>query len=177
MKLIAGVFELEKPYFNLDMNAVDRELGAQRATGIELSVSGELVNQLNVNAGLLAGQVRIMGPDLPAEGVGPIAAGQPRLQLVITADYRIPRWPALSVDTTIGYFGATPESLDNAVYNPSVTLLNVGGRYRFTVADRPATLRVMYRDVAGSYFWNMGYSPGFFQFPGRTVIGYVTADF
>jgi iron complex outermembrane recepter protein len=33
LKVIAGVYELQKPYFNLDTNGVDRELGVQRAKG------------------------------------------------------------------------------------------------------------------------------------------------
>jgi iron complex outermembrane recepter protein len=37
LKLIAGVFEIQKPYFNFDRNNVDRQLGIQRARGVELS--------------------------------------------------------------------------------------------------------------------------------------------
>ncbi len=75
VKLIAGVFEITKPYFNFDSENVDRELGLQRAKGIELSLSGEILKNLNVVAGALVGQVRIQGPNLASEGVGPIAFG------------------------------------------------------------------------------------------------------
>jgi iron complex outermembrane receptor protein len=33
LKIIAGVFELQKPYFNVDTNNIDRELGVQQAEG------------------------------------------------------------------------------------------------------------------------------------------------
>jgi len=46
VKLIAGIFEIEKPYFNLDTSNVDRALRLQRATGLELSASGEVVQKL-----------------------------------------------------------------------------------------------------------------------------------
>jgi iron complex outermembrane recepter protein len=43
MKLIAGIFEIGKPYFNLDTSNVERALGLQRAPGMESSASGEVV--------------------------------------------------------------------------------------------------------------------------------------
>jgi iron complex outermembrane recepter protein len=61
VKLIAGIFEIEKPYFNLDTGNVDRELGRQRATGLELSVSGEAIRNLNLTAAMLLGEVRVEG--------------------------------------------------------------------------------------------------------------------
>jgi hypothetical protein len=55
VKLIAGVFEIEKPYFNLDSSDVDRALGLQRATGLELSASGEVIRNFNLAAAVLWG--------------------------------------------------------------------------------------------------------------------------
>ena len=177
LKLIAGVYEIQKPYFNLDTHAVDRELGVQRGKGVELSISGELVNHLNLTAGVLAGAVRIIGRDLAAEGVGPIAFGQPRLQYVINADCALPWWPAVSVDLAAIHFGSAPASVDNAFYSPAVTELNLGGRYKFTVLGKSSTLRVQIQNVPNSYWWTTVYTPGFFQWPGpRTVFAYLTAD-
>ena len=93
LKLIAGVFEIQKPYFNFDTNNVDRELGLQQARGVELSLSGELTKQLQISAGVLVGKVSIVGQNLQAEGVGPIAFGQPRLTFVVNADYRFAKLP------------------------------------------------------------------------------------
>jgi iron complex outermembrane receptor protein len=177
VKLIAGVFEIEKPYFDFDTNNVDRALGRQRATGLELSVSGEVLPNLNVAAGALVGDVRIIGPDLAAEGVGRIAFGQPRNQWTINADYKIPRWSALSADITIYHFGMAPASVDDVSQNPKLTALSLGGRYRFTMLGAPATIRVQAQNLTNSYYWNMGLSPGFVQFPPRSLFGYLTADF
>ena len=62
LNLIAGVFELNRPYFNFDMDNVDRQLGLQRASGLELSMAGQLATGLNINAGGLIGRVQIIGP-------------------------------------------------------------------------------------------------------------------
>jgi hypothetical protein len=90
LKIIAGVFELQEPYFNLDTNNIDRELGAQQARGIELSVAGEVTENLHVNVGVLDGRVGINGTNLAAEGVGSVAVGQPRIMYVATANYDLP---------------------------------------------------------------------------------------
>ena len=176
LKLIAGVFEIEKPYFNFDSDNVDRKLGLQQAEGVESSISGELVKNLNVTAGALLGSVRILGQNLKAEGVGPIAFGQPHAQGTISLDYKFESMPKLSADATVVYFGHTPASVDNVVQNPSQTLLFLGGRYRFELMGKQATLRVQLQNATNLYFWNTGFSPGFSQYQPRSLFSYLTVD-
>jgi iron complex outermembrane receptor protein len=176
LKLIAGVFEIEKPYFNFDTNDMDRQLGIQRARGVELSLSGEVVPNLNVAVGALLGEVEIIGSNLAAEGVGATAFGQPHTQGTINANYKFPWLPALSADITFQEFGAAPASVDDVTQNHTATVLAVGGRYRFKLWGAPTTLRVQVQNAADFYIWNYGYSPGFSQWPPRSYFGYLTAD-
>ena len=176
LKLIAGVFEISKPYFNLDTNNVDRELGLQQARGIEFSLSGELINHLNVTAGALLGQVTIIGSNLNAEGVGRNAFGQPRDQGIINADYSLPIFPAASVDLTLIHIGATPASVNDAILAPALNMLSVGSRYRFAIRGTPATLRLQAQNLNNADLWTTAYTPGFYMFPPRSVFGYLTVD-
>ena len=176
LKLIAGVFEIEKPYFNLDTAEVDRALGAQRARGLELSLSGQLINSLHVTAGALLGEVRIIGPQLSAEGVGPIAFGQSRILLTINGDYKLPRWPALSADLSVFHFTDTPASVDDVIQIRPITLVELGGRYRFNILCKRATLRLQVVNATNTHFWNVGNSPGFSQNPPRGVLAYLAVD-
>lgn len=176
-KVIAGVFALQKPYFNLDNNGADRELGEQQARGLELSIVGEPLSHLHLNIGILAERVGITGPDLAAEGVGPVAVGQPHLMYVASANYALPWWPDLSLDMSVTHFGSQPESVDNKIYTPATTEVNVGGRCKFTAFGTNNSLRVQIQNVANFVVWTNGYTPGFFQFPGpRTVFAYLTTD-
>jgi iron complex outermembrane recepter protein len=176
-KIIAGVYELHKPYFNFDTNNVDRELGAQKAKGAELSISGQKIAHFDVNVGILAAKVNIVGPDLIAEGVGPVAVGQPRLQYVANVNYTVPWWPAVSLDLAATHFGSQPSSVNNDIYTQAVTWLNLGARYKFTVLGKHNTLRVQVQNAPNSYWWTSAYTPGFFQWPGpRTVFAYLTTD-
>jgi iron complex outermembrane recepter protein len=176
-KIIAGVFELQKPYFNLDTNNIDRELGVQQAKGVELSIAGEPVKHLHVNIGVLRGKVSIQGPNLIAEKVGPIALGQPLLTYVANASYDLPWWPAVSLDASATHFGTAPASIDNGVYSPAVTLVMLGERYQFMAFGKKSSLRVQVQNLLATKEWSTQYTPGFFQFPPpRTLFAYVTTD-
>jgi iron complex outermembrane recepter protein len=177
LKFIAGVFELQKPYFNLDTNNIDRELGVQQARGIELSVAGEVTENFHVNVGALDGKVGITGPNLAAEGVGSVAVGQPRVMYVATANYSCPWWKAASLDVSAVHVGAAPESVDNRVYTLPFTNLNVGGRYKLTAFGENSTLRLQVQNVLATNLWQQLYTPGVFQWPGpRRVFAYITTD-
>lgn len=177
LKVIAGVYELQKPYFNLDTKSVDRELGVQRAKGAELSISGQGIDHFDINLGILVNKVSIIGPDLAAEGVGPVAVGQPRLWYTADITYTIPWWPAATLDLTATHFGKAPATVDNGLYAPAATELRLGGRYAFTVLGKNSSLRVQIQNLADSDWWTTGTTPGDYLFPGkRTVFAYVTTD-
>jgi iron complex outermembrane recepter protein len=178
VKLIAGIFEIDKPYFNFDTNNVDRALGLQRATGLELSASGEVTKTLNIAAAVLWGEVKVIGPNLRAEGVGPIALNQARFTTTVNASYTLPRLPAVSADVSILHFGPYPASVDDMAQAPPGTLVTLGARYRFTITDAPATLRVQVQNLTNIYFWNLSFSGATFsQYQPRAVFAYLTTDF
>jgi iron complex outermembrane recepter protein len=177
LKLIAGVFELQKPYFDLDTNSIDRALGVQQARGIELSVAGELTENLHVNVGVLDGRVGITGPNLAAEGVGAVAVGQPRVMYVATANYSLPWRRAASLDVEVVHVGTAPESVDNGVYTSPFTNVNIGGRYALTAFGENSTLRLQIQNLLATNLWQELYTPGVFQWPGpRRVFAYITTD-
>lgn len=178
VKLIAGIFEIEKPYFNIDSRNVDREVGLQRAAGLEGSLSGEVLKNLNVTAAVLWGAVKILGPNLQSEGIGSFALNQPRVVAAVNAEYTLPPLPAISADISASHFGWYSGSVDGAVQGPPKTVVSVGGRYKFKVLGAPTTLRLQVQNLTNTYFWNIQYdSPAFSQFQPRAFFGYLTADF
>ncbi|HET9389106.1 MAG TPA: hypothetical protein VFO44_05625, partial [Steroidobacteraceae bacterium] len=178
VKLIAGAFEIKKPYFNVDSGNVDRGLGTQRATGLELSLSGEVLSNLNVTAATLWGEVNVLGPNLKAQGIGSAALNQARLTTSINASYAVAALPGLFADITIFHFAAYPASVDDVVRAPPATTLALGGRYRFRMLGAPASLRVQAQNLTNTYFWNLGFSsPAFSQYQPRAFFGYLTVDF
>ena len=178
VKLIAGIFEIEKPYFNLDTSSVDRALGLQRATGLELSASGEVVRNLNIAVAVLCGEVKVIGPNLSAEGVGSIALNQTKLTSTINASYVLPPLPALSADMSVLHFAPYPASVDDVAHGSQGTIIALGGRYRFKTRRAPTTLRVQVQNLTNAYFWNLSFNaPLFTQFQPRALVAYLTTDF
>jgi iron complex outermembrane receptor protein len=94
----------------------------------------------------------------------------------VNLNYDLPKWRAVSVDVGVYHFGTVPAAVSDAYYDSAVTVLNLGARYKFTLLGAPATLRVQGGNLTNVYFWNIGFSPGFFEFPPRTVLAYVTVD-
>lgn len=176
VKVIVGVFEIHKPYFNLDEDNVDRQLGTQRAQGVEVSLSGEPLPHLHITAGVLLGSVSISGFDLAAQGIGRDAFGQPRSQGSMNANYSIPFWPAVSVDATFQHYGAAPASVNDAVIGPAIDTASVGARYRLAVMGASATLRVLVQNVTNKYVEATGFTPGWFAVPPRSIFAYLTVD-
>jgi iron complex outermembrane receptor protein len=176
-KVIAGVFKVNKPYFNLDARNVDRQLGMQQAEGLEVSIAGNVNKDWVINAGAVLGHVKVIGPSLSAEGVGSTAIGEPHFRSVADANYSFRNQPTLSADLSIVYFGTAPANVDNRVKEPATTTLNLGGRYQFPGRRTPTTLRLQIQNLANVRVWNIGYSPGYFQYPPpRGVLAYLTTD-
>ncbi len=177
LRIITGVYELQKPYFDLDASGIDRELGVQRAKGAELSISGQQIDHFDINIGVLVNKISIIGTNLAAQGVGPVAVGQPRLWYNANIDYTIPWWPALTLDFAANHFGAAPATVDNRLYAPAATQLSLGGRYAFSVLGKNSSLRVQVQNLANSEWWTTANTPGDYLFPGkRTVFAYLTTD-
>ena len=175
LNVIADVYEIHKPYFNLNPSGVDRDLGDQKAKGAELSISGHRLAHFDINVGVIYGKVSVIGTALAAAGVGPVAIGQPRLQYTGNFNYTIPWWPLASLDLTATHFGSSPGTVDNRVYVPAATELDFGGRYRLTALGRSFTLRVQIQNITDSYWWTTAGTPGYFPSAGpRTVFAYAT---
>lgn len=176
LKWVLGVFQINEPYFTIDQYNVDRELGAQRARGLEFSVAGQVCPGLSVVAGGFVTQVKVIGSDLGAAGISSVAFGQSHNQFVLNADYSPGIWPSLSLDASINRTGVTPASEDGSVDIPPFNIINVGGRYRFSAFDHPISLRVQVTNLTNVYVWNVGNNPGFYRLPPRGFLAYLTAN-
>ncbi len=111
-------------------------------------------------------------------GVGSAPVSQPRRILQLALDYLLPAWPRLSLDMTATQLGREPVRLDDGVYNPTQTIVNVGARYRFGATSRPVTLRVQVQNVTNQTVWNVfDLSGGLTPYPPRhMVLAYLSTD-
>jgi iron complex outermembrane recepter protein len=161
LRLVAGVFDVRKPYFALDPGRVFRELGERRNRGVEVSLAGQITPRLNVVLGAVFLDATVSGDavDLGLIGRRPLAS----VGRTVTAavNWNLPWVKGLSLDLAYeGTSGRVARAANDLVI-PARYALALGGRYRFDLLDKPATFRAQWASVNDAYGFN-NVSEGFY---------------
>jgi iron complex outermembrane receptor protein len=177
VRAVAGVFDLQRPYFGFDSANVFKQIGTVRSRGAEFSVSGGVTSTLDVVAGGVLLDPKVTRDPTALGNIGSRPTGLSSHLLSINLNWKTPFDHALQFDAVLSHRGHTPATTDNVVYIPERARLDLGTHYGFKVAKRSATLRLQLANV----FDNPGIAfngPGVYGQPGgRLVQGYITVDF
>ena len=175
MKLIAGVFNIEKPYFDLDPAGFFRALGTVEHRGVELSLAGNPLDNLTVIVGTRFLDATVSGPTVDA-GLDRRETGRLREAVLgATADYRFAGTGA-SIDATVEHITRQVANSDNTLEVPARAVLHIGGRYRFKVFGKPATLRLHGAQRHRQYGWRALSGGAYGYNAPRRFTAYITAD-
>lgn len=177
IKLVAAVFDLRKPYFNFDAANRYVLLGEVQNRGLELSVAGRLGPRLNLVAGAVLSRPRATGEGVRLGRVGERPVGMSRRSAEINLDWRTPWLDGLSLDMSASHSGAVTATVDNRVAIPARTLAALGGRYRFVLGERPATLRVSLNNVFDTYGLELKGAGAYDVIGGRMLSAYLSVDY
>ena len=176
LKVIAGVFDLRKPYFGFDAANRYTQVGTTRSQGAELSVSGSLTKTLTVAAGGYFLRPRVTRDPTALGTIGARPVGLPGHLVNVNFNWKAPILDGLSLDTTLIHRGKVPSTTDNLVFLPARAQLNLGGRYRFKLIERDATLRVQVSNLFDNRSFNTA-GPGIYAATaGRYLTGYLAID-
>lgn len=177
LSLIAGVFQVKKPYYSLDATSTFSQLGEVRHRGIEVSLSGQVTPNLTIVAGAVFLQARI-NPGVGVTLVNNEPLGRyPRI-IRLNAEYRLPMVPGFSVDGQVEAVSSRIGSLDGIAKIPARYSGNLGLRYRFKAWQTPMSFRGQVLNVTDVFGWYV--SPtGLFDttFHSRRFVGTLAADF
>jgi iron complex outermembrane receptor protein len=154
LKLIAGVFNVEKPYFDLDLNGRFTSLGTVRHRGIEMSLAGNPVESLTVIAGTRFLDATVSGPLVDNGIIGETPVGVYRNYAVISADYAFKGTP-FSFDSTVESVSRQMGTTLNTAQSPSRVVAHLGGRYRFKMFGKPAVVRATWNNIFDKYGWSV----------------------
>lgn len=157
---IVGLFDVQKPYFNLDGSMRFRQRGMVRHRGIEVSVSGQLAPGLNIVAGNVLIDAKVSGEEVNNHVIGPRPVGTFRRHTIIVADYRLPDSP-LSFDAFVEGTSQRVANSANTLFVPTRAVLNLGSRYRFKVGKADVLARAQVGNVFNTFGWAVG-SSGFY---------------
>ena len=175
MKLIAGVFNVEKPYFDLDAAGFFTELGTVEHRGVEVSFAGEPRDDLTVIVGTRWLDATVSGPTVDAGLIGEKPVGSARQYSLASVDYRLPGIRA-SIDATIEHITSQVGNSANTIEVPARAVMHIGGRYRFQIFGKPATLRLLVQNVTDKYGWTALSSGAYVYNAPRRFTVYVAAD-
>ena len=183
LNLVAGLFDVRKPYFNLDPERVYRQLGTVRHRGIELSLAGQPARGLSVVAGAVFLDADVSGGAVGLEIIGPKPVGTADRTLRANLDYRLPFLEQVSVDLAVNGVGrriASPlefaELGGRQLRTRPLTTLDIGGRYRFRAGKAPATLRFQVTNLLDAYGWNVSSNSSFKFTENRRFLLSLAAD-
>jgi iron complex outermembrane receptor protein len=183
MTLVAGVFDVQKPYFNLDPARVYRELGEVRHRGVELSLAGKPVEGLSVVAGAVLLDGEVSGELVELGRIGPRPVGLTERRILMNLDYQPPWKPNLSVDLAMQSTGNRAAS---GAPQPTLggeqlivlgrTTLDLGARWRFQIPHGRAVARLQVQNVTDNRDYDVGANGAFNITAPRRVSLSVTAD-
>lgn len=155
LRLVAGVFDVKKPYFALDEDMIFGRLGTVRHRGVELSLAGQLAPRLNVVAGTVFLDAKLSGEAVeqglvgkrPVNAIGRVSSA--------ALEYNVPWVEGLSVDL---YYESTSDrtaNWQNTLEIPARYIVSPGLRYRFSIGDKPATFRAQLASANNVYGYNV----------------------
>lgn len=176
LTLIAGAFQLEKPYFSLDAGNRYVALGDIASRGLELSLVGALHPRVSLVAGAVIADPRVEGDEVARGAVGEDPVGFPRQRALLSLDWRVPGTERLSLDAGLDFRSGVAATPDNRVRLPSATELDLGARYAFAWQGRDASLRVGIDNALDRRFYDLE-GPGAYGLEdGRRVEAVLSVD-
>lgn len=170
ISLVAGLFEISKPYYNLDDQAQYRQLGLSSNRGLEMSLAGTLWPGLSVVLGNVLIDARISGALVDSGSIGPRPVGSVKRRTIASFDWRLDGGESpLSFDVSAEGLSGRVGNASNRLLAPPRESVDIGLRYRFALAKTPALLRVQLANALDDYGWQVAPNGAFTYSQGRRL--------
>ena len=178
LTFVAGVFEVEKPYFNVNAANVFGPLGAVSHRGIEVSLAGQVLTEgLRIVSGMVLIQPRISGDAVERGIIGRTATGVRPRTVLLSVQYQPKVWRGFGIDGRITHYGPQHAHQDNLYKIQGSSTLDLGARYNFRVSDVPASVRFRAQNITDTYQFMLSPTGNFVVRPGRRFTLTLAADF
>jgi len=169
LKLVAGFFDVRKPYFNLDASNLFTALGDVQHRGFEFSLSGRATPELRLVAGAVFMRPRVRGEAVALGRVGERPVGQPERVLKLNAVWQPAVLNGISLDAGLAHTGAMPATRNNRVELPALTELDLGLRWPLQIGAQPVTARLLLTNATNRRSFELRGAGSFAERPGRLL--------
>ena len=180
-QLVVNAFQITKPYFSFNQNRAFTAVGTIRLRGVETSLSGHFGKRLQVVAGAVATQPRVIDR-LP--GVGERPAGMPSIFARMDVNYRTDVFGGLTPTASLTYTGKRavssrpqPSLGDKQLMVPGYATLDLGLRQQFKLGKVPMSFRLLVLNVFDAASWKVVGPNSLYPEERRRLNLTVTADF
>jgi iron complex outermembrane receptor protein len=174
--IIAGAFDIRRPYYGVDAANVFRRLGAVGHKGAEISVAGTPAPGLTVVAGGTFLRARVSGEEVASGTIGRRPVDVPSRKLIGNLDWR-PIGSATSFDVAVEHVGLNVGDALNLVKVSPITTIDLGLRHRFKLGEGNAVLRLQATNVLNEYGWEVAGNNAFIYVQSRQVLARLAVDF
>lgn len=155
---VAGVFDIRKPYFNLDAGNRFRQLGEVRHRGIELSLAGQLAKGLNLVFGNVLLDADVSGEEVRLGVIGNRPVATFVRYTVAAIDYKLPMVDGLSLSANFESTSDRVANSANTLFIPARSVIGLGARYNFEIAGKPFLLRANVGNLLNTFGFGNGSS-------------------
>ncbi|MBA3832189.1 MAG: TonB-dependent receptor [Chthoniobacterales bacterium] len=183
-RIVADVFEIERPYYSTDASNIYAALGTVRNRGAELSVVSQIGDSLSLVGGVVFFDPRVSGEAITAGDAGARPVGSTGQLARLDLEYRFPLVKGLSFDMSVNHTGRRVASTQPypALGNQQLevreqTTLDIGARYQFSVRQTPVTARILLANVLADRVYEVASSNTFFIGDTRRLSFQVSAIF
>ncbi|WP_439105612.1 TonB-dependent receptor [Congregibacter sp.] len=166
---VAGIFEIEKPFFGFDEDRFFGEQGMQINRGVELSVAGPVTEELQLVLGTVFYDVILTGDAVDSGALADSPAGALNRSTTLNLDYR-PQWaPGWSFDLGLTSRGEQNADSQGLVIIDPYTLLDLGLRRQFSFADNDVVIRGRLTNLFDEFAWNADSTGAYRYIPPRAL--------
>lgn len=176
MTVIAGGFDIEKPYYGLDTANFFRDLGTVKHRGVEFSVNGAVARGLTLVAGGVFLDARVTGDEVQSGAIGRRPVGTPEHVMSGNIDWRPGGSSAWSVDVALQRHGPSFADAVNRVRVQGYDTVDLGMRYRFAIGGKNTVLRLRVTNLFNSYGWDVSGNNAFTYNQSRQFVSRLTTD-
>jgi len=175
LRLVAGVFQIEKPYYGLDATQLFTDLGIIHNRGVELSLTGSPAKGLNVVAGTMLLDATLSGTAVKQGIVGKRPVGSSNRSTFASIEYQLPGLEKLTAVVNYEGRGPTIANRMNTLTIDPANSFSLGARYRFDVGGKPTSVFARVANVTNEYSYQVA-GEGLYYSTGRRFIVTLTSD-